>query len=131
MKKVLVFLIISLFVSQAAYSATVGTRVSANTITFSTSAAAVTFNSVTNKVILRNDSPAFDVYVDVKGVDTNGKQRDANATTHPYTAAILIPSASTTPNIVILDIATRNLGFISNDGSGSITYIVTGEVGDL
>ena len=131
MKRIILSFVLSVFLVSECFGATVATKVTGNTISFSTSASAVTFNSVTNHIILRNESPAFDVYVDLKGVDSEGAQRDADRTTKPYTATVKVPAASSTPNYVELDFATKNLGFISEDGTGNIVYIVTGEVGDL
>ena len=131
MKRIILVFALSMFLISDCFGAEVATKISGNTVTFSTTASAVTFNSVTNRIVLRNESPAFDCYVDIKGVDSNGAQRDANVTNKPYTALVKVSAASSTPNYVELDFATKNLGFISADGSGNITYIVTGEAGDL
>jgi len=133
--RIVVFVLIGLFAMMNAYGAEVPTRVSGATVTFDTVGTCVTFNSVTKRIFIRNESNIDDCYVDLIGRDSAGKRGNISLSK----AVVKAPSAgSTTPNWVIVDFATKNLVFIapSVNGGGhahydSITYFVTGDEGVL
>ena len=145
MRKVLLVLFVLLFMCGSAYATTMPNRVSANTVTFSTVAygagrgpQVVTFNSVTKHIRLLNLSTVADCYADIRCIDANGKRGFCNST-----CVILLPAiGKATPNTVEFDFATQNLGFIGNTvgsttnggvsgATQSVTYAVTGDLGDL
>ena len=129
MRRLVLALMVLCFIPSIAYSAVVANRVSGSSITFDSNGNGVTFNSVTNHIIMWNESTTIDCYVDLKCFNSNG-----NGTGYFIrgNARVKIPaSGKQSPNSVEFNFATKNLGFFSDSGSGTITYIVTGETGDL
>ena len=137
MRKLFVIALALCLMVSIGYATTRDTKVSGSTVSFSSvnltvnrPANTVTFNSVTNKIILTNLSVVADCYVDIIG-----KLGSRNS------ATVLVPALGrATPNTVTLDFATRNLAFTadtSDTGTApstsnqQIRYIVTGDVGDL
>lgn len=135
--KILSVILVFLLVSLNAYGAVVPTKVSGNTVTYSTVSQAtfttVTFDSVTKHIIMWNESHHADCYVDLYCTDADGKTGFIRKTN----AVVKLPQVGEiTPNVIAFDFATRNLGFICEEDSGlpntqRVTYIVTGELGDL
>jgi len=136
MKKLLLILLFVLLAFPA-YAVVVPTRVSGGTVTYSTidhgTPQVVTFNSITKHIIMWNESVHADCYVDLKCRDAGGK----TGLITPENAIVKLPAAGTvTPNVIEIDFATWNLGFVSRVDSALpvsqiVTYIVTGERGDL
>jgi len=105
-------------------------RISSATVRFEATGPVVTFNSVTNHIYIRNESPLYDCYVDIKCVDNAGTSGHVSA----VTAFLRVPAkGKETPNSVEFDYHTSNLSFIGHNGtnSGYVYYIVTGDRLDL
>jgi len=134
MRKILGIACLVLLLAVPAFGATVETKVSGSTVAFSSSLqTVVTFNSVTRKIIIFNESLDSDLYVDLVCVNGLGIKGEMTATS----ATVKVPY-STSPNSVAFDFSTRNLGFTTQSGvagtngaGGNVTYIVFGDQGDL
>ena len=132
--KGIVILLLTLAISVNCYAATVPTKVSGNSVTFSTVGTIVTFNSIAKRVRIINESTLYDVYVDPICKDANGK-------TGYFTrnSAVIKVGAygSVTPNTIEFDLSTKNLAFISDEGIAGarkhyvVDYVVFGDVNDL
>jgi hypothetical protein len=146
MKKCLVAFLVLMLIASVSYATMVSTKVTGSTVSFSTISATVnrfgtvvTFNSVTNKIYLTNLSTVADCYVDLRCTDGNGGKGYLTKDS----ATVLVPAVGrASPNTVVIDFATSNLGFygktmdVSSNGgvNGSnqqIYYVATGEVKDL
>jgi len=140
MKRILGLVLVLVLIASSAHATMVATRVSGNAVSFSTVTGVwattpnvVTFNSVTNHIVIRNFSRVSTLFVDLRCVDSNGTRGYMTATS----PQLAIASSST----VQIDFATKNLGFMStadqvgdNSVVGSnqvVTYTVTGDVGEF
>lgn len=134
--KILIVLFLMMFCVNA-YAAVVPTSVSGGTVDFTSNSPAassssgttgqtVTFNSVTKYLYFRNESINTDCYVNIECKSTD----NYTGTLAVYTVKVPYGGGAS-PNTVELDFATKRLSFWSPDGSGEITFIVTGEAGDL
>ena len=127
-KKLSLVLVVLCLVANLSHAVMVDTRSSGSTVTFSTVVRVVTFNSVTNHLYFRNQSPTSDCYVILR-TNMGVAQNDAT---------LILPAYGTqTPNTVMLDFATNSLGFISatqtpaSSVGTKVDYTVTGDRGDL
>lgn len=120
---------VSLLFTANAFAATVPTHISGATVNFnSTRANVVTFNTATSRVWIYNESLHHDVYVDFICRDsTHDNQRGFETTNTVKLIKACKIGGNVTPNTIEMDISIVNLGFISDTGSGSVTYRVTGE----
>jgi len=138
MKRICWLVLVFVLISSSAHATLKDTRVSGNAVSFSTVGFAsapniVTFNSVTNHIIIKNFSYASTLLVDLRCVDKNGTRGYMTATS----PQLAIASSST----VQLDFATKNLGFagtVDQVGNGSVAgsnqivaYTVTGDQGEF
>ena len=118
-----------------AVSPGINTRQSGNTVTFSTVARIVTFNSVTNYIKMWNNSKVRDCYVDLRCVDAAGHRGYASIDS----AVIRLPAlGQTTPNTVVeVNFGSSNLGFVATSVGGAtgnndtVTYFVLGDQNGL
>lgn len=131
MKNILIVMLFLFLGTGVAPAATQDNKVSSSTITFTTTGAVVSFNSSTNFISMTNLSTTTDCYADIKCLDANGR-RGYLSRNQNESATMLLPRAGgITPNTVSLYFTTSNLGFISSAGSGSVSYIVTGDKDNL
>lgn len=118
--------LISLLFTANVFAANVPTHVSGDTVSFnSVRAVVVTFNTATSNVWIWNESFTHDLFVDFICRDDTGKRGYATTNTVKLIKAPKVMEL--TPNTIELDISVRNLGFLSNTGTGTVTYRVTGE----
>lgn len=149
MRKILGLVLAAMFLTSSAFGAMADTRITGNTVSFSTvvrftpicssTPNVVTFNTMINWIRFTNLSTVEDCYVDLRCVDSNGKTgyftRDS--------ATLLIPAVGrNSPNTVEVRFNTRNIGFASDRSdyssngnvSGSnhkIHYVATSDYGDF
>jgi hypothetical protein len=124
MKKILAVIAVLMFLCGTAYASDVPGWVTGGSVTFTTGGVVVTFNSVTRQVIMWNSSTTVDCYADFVCRDANYKSGFVSSNT----AVVLIPAAGKiSPNSVSLTVATDNIGFKCNSGSGTVNFIATGD----
>ena len=131
---------LSSMASSTVYGAVVPRYASGNTVTYSTigqTPKIVTFNSTTKRIIMWNNSPNTDCWVDMNCIDSWGHTGVIESRAN---ASVMVPRGTTaTGKPVEFDYATRNGGFICevdfNSGGmnweQTITYIVIGDEGAL
>jgi hypothetical protein len=125
MRKIFLLLAFLMIFALNAHATTVQGYVSGGTVTFNSVGTIVTFNSVTTQIIMWNNSTTVDCYADLVCRNTF---TSSPGTISTYNTVVLIPAGGKiSPNMVTLNYATNNLGFTSTAGTGSITYIVTGD----
>ena len=143
MKKILALVLVVLFIASSVSATVVATRVSGSTTQWGKDASGpnatssvITFSSVTSRIVLQNLSRTRDCWVDIKCVN-NPTGTTGHLTTN--SAVVLLPMLGrATPNVVQIDFATRNLGFLAKDmtvggvyNDEQVVYYVLGEAGDL
>lgn len=128
MKKILVLVLVSLFACSFAYATVVPNRISGGTVAFNSEPKNVTFNSVTTHIKIWNNSVSNTANVVLLVTDNSVTQE-----IRKLTNTIELPiGLAGNPVVIEMDFATN--GFItynSDKNEGSVSYIVTGELGDL
>jgi hypothetical protein len=135
MRKLALVLVLVLLIASTSYGAVVATRISGNTISFSTvtnswltTPNVVTLNTITNKIRLTNLSTVADCYVDLRCVDNTGKSGYFTK----ESATLLVPAmGKASDNTVEIDFATKNIGFRSNTNQVSSNNAVSGSNNQL
>jgi len=133
MKRILVLTLLAFMFASMSFAETVDTYMTANTVSFNTAAKVITFNSVAKSVFVLNcDNSDAAVHVSYTGLGWTA-YRDT------YVNPVLcVDNTSTTQSVVVLNpgesisinISTGIIGVISG-GSGTITYVATGDRSQL
>ena len=121
MKKCLIILLVVLFLCPMVNAKEV--YVSSNTVSFSTTAFIVTFNTVVNSIRVYNKSAT-----EIVQVQFDGSRIGWNSTNTAY----ILPTKSNSFRVepatnVSVDVSTEKIGIIGRAGSGTIDYIVTSD----
>jgi len=124
MKK-LVVLLLCLLLAGNAYAAMGPTYASGNTVAYSTTGHVVSFNSVTEYIEIYNESQTTTLYVDLRGVDANGKRGFVQTSTSGLIKVGPSGASGNSDNTVKVNFSTGNIGFLG-EGSGNCSYRVIG-----
>ncbi len=128
LKKLLLGLCFLLIATQA-QAINTNDAISSNSVSFNVVALVVTFNTIVNEILVINEDAASTVWVTYTGL---GWSYDGTAYLNPAVGSLtatassvrILPSSS-----LSLEIGTDIIGFITNAGEGTVSYLATADTG--
>lgn len=126
--KRLALVLIFLLTASVAHGTEVDRYMTANTVSFNAVSTIVTFNSVTNSILLVNESTGSTVYVTYTGIGRTAKNDYVMPAIHPaYTTQSVVRLEA--GDSVSIDISIDKIGFLSPNAhhDGNLKFIATGD----